>query len=127
MLRGICRGPPLQSKLAKDCLILCLLLCDIAFLSTANFTAVDGLTKYWPMEVNPEYVEYSEGVNRWVASTPYLACKMVKTAPAVPVYCSTLILMVIAIDRYHTIVYSGRSQLMPRHVAILAPLVLGEF
>ena len=54
------------------------------------------------------------------------SCKIVKAAPAVPVYCSTLILMVIAVDRYHTIVYSRRSQLLPKHVAIIAPVVLGE-
>ena len=117
--------PPLQSKLAKDCLILCLLLCDIGFLSTSNFTAVDGLTKYWPMEVNPESGGYGEGA-ALAYSAPYLACKIVKAAPAVPVYCSTLILMVIAVDRYHTIVYSRRSQLLPKHVAIIAPVVLGE-
>ena len=53
-------------------------------------------------------------------------CKVVKTAPAMPVFSSTLILMVIAVDRYRTIVYSGRRQLMPRHVMFIAPIVLGN-
>ena len=100
-------------------------MCDIGFLSTSNFTAVDGLTKYWPLEVNPGSGGSGQGAGL-AFSAPYLVCKIVKAAPAVPVYCSTLILMVIAVDRYHTIVYSRRSQLLPKHVAIIAPVALGE-
>ena len=44
-----------------------------------------------------------------------------------PVFCSTLILIIIAGDRYRTIVYSGSQQLMPRHVFLIAPTVLGKY
>ena len=50
-----------------------------------------------------------------------------QAAPAVPVYSSTLILMIIAADRYHTIVFSGGRQLMPKHVLFIAPFVLGTY
>ena len=96
-----------NSHLAKDYLIFVLITCDIAFLLTMSFTAIDGLTKYWPLGTGTD-----------------LICQVVKSAPSVPVYCSSMILMIIAVDRYQSIIHTGRYQLTPKKVKFLAGIVL---
>jgi hypothetical protein len=44
----------------------------------------------------------------------YIVCRLVKTAPCIAVYTSSLTIVAIALDRYRVIVHSGRQQVQGR-------------
>ena len=77
-------------KSARNILIGLLATSDLLLSCTMPLTAIDVLTRYWPL-ANSENL-----------------CRMVKTSSAVAVYLSSMTLTAIAVDRYHCIVQSSR-------------------
>ena len=74
---------------ARNILIGLLASSDLLLCMTMPFTAIDGLTKYWPFGKKSEFF-----------------CRAFKTMPQTAVYLSGFVVIAIAADRYQLIVNS---------------------
>ena len=85
------------------------LLCtfDILLTFTMPWTAADALTKFWPFGLETE-----------------ILCKSTKSASAAVVYCSSMMIIIIAVDSYRQIVHPTNSQLSPVAILRLTPIIL---
>lgn len=104
--------PIKQSELTRDQLILYLSILDLLLTLTMPFTALDGLSKYWPVGSNTE-----------------ILCKIAKSSPSTVVFSSSMLIVIIAVNCYRHIIHPHKNQLSPRSlqyiplgVAIIASL-----
>lgn len=74
----------LMVNLSMSDLLLCLITMPLTFMELVSF--------YWPLGDNP------------------ILCKLAGSLEAVSIYCSTLTIASIAVDRYHLIVYPTRPE-----------------
>ena len=85
---------PRPSEIRRDALILQLAILDLFLCISMPFTAVDVLTKFWPLGSNTE-----------------LLCKMTKAFPTTIVYASGMTMMLIAFNCYRWTVLPHRRQI----------------
>ena len=90
----------------RDLLISHLAILDILLSITMPLTAIDGLSKFWPLGNNTEIV-----------------CQLTKTAPSVVVYSSSILIIVIAFNRYRQITCPHKRQLSPGHLKYTAAFI----
>ena len=101
------RCKPKESECIRDILIAHLAIFDIFLSFTMPWTAADALTKFWPL-----------------SNTFEVGCQLVKTVPAVIVYSTSIIIIVIAIHCYRQIVCAAEQQITAKGIAYLSPSVV---
>ena len=85
---------PRPSEIRRDALISQLAILDLLLCISMPFTAVDGLTKFWPFGSDTE-----------------LLCKMVKAFPTTIVYAAAMTMMLIAFNCYRWTVLPHKRQI----------------
>ena len=101
------RRPLTPSEKTGDLLIAFLATFDLLLSLTMPFTAVDILSKYWPLGHNTE-----------------LLCRLNRSAPSVVVYCTSMVIILIAINRYRQIVSPTGRQMSPRNIRFIAMIIV---
>ena len=96
-----------DTEKTSDILVAHLASFDLLLSITMPFTALDALSKYWPL--GPDTV---------------IICRLVKSIPSVAVYSSSMIIVTIAINCCHQILCHSRQQLKPRHLKYITPIVV---
>ena len=87
------------SEKTRELLISYLALFDIFLSLTIPLTAMDGLSKFWPLGKNTE-----------------ILCKITKSSPSVVVFSSSALIFIIAINCYRQILSPHKAQIHPKHL-----------
>ena len=90
---------PRPGELTRDILISHLAILDLFLCFTMPFSALDGLSKFWPLGPNTEFL-----------------CKMTKAIPTTVVYSSSMLVMLIAYNCYSQIVHPHKPQIVPSNL-----------
>eukprot|EP00094_Tigriopus_californicus_P006678 TCALIF_06430-PA protein Name:"Similar to NPFR Neuropeptide F receptor (Drosophila melanogaster)" AED:0.14 eAED:0.17 QI:0/0.4/0.33/0.83/1/1/6/0/394 len=90
----------------RNVFILNLAVADLCICFTMSFSATDVLTKYWPFGVQSVYL-----------------CRCIKASPCFLVYFMSMIIVVIALDRFRCIVQPSSVQLTTRQAALIIPAI----
>ena len=101
--------PPKAAEITRDHLIAYLATFDLLLSLTMPFTALDVLTKYWPLGPNTE-----------------MLCRLTRSVPSSVVYSSSMIIILIAANCYRQVLNSSKRQLSPseiRYVLIVIVIV----
>ena len=98
---------PKPGELTRDLLISNLAILDIFLSLTMPFTAIDGLTKFWPFGTNTE-----------------LLCRMTKGLPSIIVYSTSMIIILIAFNCYRQIIIPHKEQLLPSNMKYLTSAII---
>ena len=106
---------PKPSELTRDMLIAYLAIFDLFLSLTIPLSALDGLSKFWPLGPSTE-----------------LLCRITKASPSVAVYSSSLVIMLIAVNCYRQILYPYKKQIAPSNLkyymfAIVASSLVNSF
>ena len=103
--------PLTKSEATRDQLILILTIIDILVSLTIPLTITDGLSKFWPLGKNSEFL-----------------CKITKSSPSVIVYSSSAIITLIAVNSYRQILSPHKKKILPKHLKfILSFIILASF
>ena len=86
------------SEKTKDFFIILLASVDIVLSLTIPLTAMDGLSKYWPLGKNTE-----------------ILCKLTKSSPSVIVFSSSALITIIAVNCYRQVLSPHKPQILPKH------------
>ena len=98
--------PVRPSELTRDLLISYLATMDIFLSLTMPLTAVDGLSKYWPLGHNTETI-----------------CKLTKSSPSVLVYSASMFIVLIAVNCYRQISLPHKRQVSPENVKYITLVI----
>ena len=90
---------PKPCELTRDLLISYLAIVGLLLSLTIPLSAIDGLSKFWPLGSNTE-----------------LLCRVTKSAPSVVVYSSSMIIILIAINCFRQIIWPYKRQLTPANL-----------
>ena len=90
--------PLKKSEAIRDQLISILSIFDILVSLTIPLTITDGLSKFWPLGKNSEFL-----------------CKITKSSPSVVVYLSSAIITVLAVNCYRQVLSPHKGQILPKH------------
>ena len=96
-----------SSEKTRDILIAHLATLDLLLSFTMPFTALDVLSKFWPLGPDTE-----------------ILCRLAKSVPSTVVYSSSMIIVVIAINCYRQILCLSKPQLSPANLAYITPAIL---
>ena len=96
-----------NTEKTRDILVAHLAAFDLLLSITMPFTALDALSKYWPLGSDTEMI-----------------CRLVKSIPSVAVYSSSMIIVTIAVNCCHTIICHSGQQLKPRHLKYITPTIV---
>ena len=96
-----------NTEKTRDILVAHLAAFDLLLSITMPFTALDALSKYWPLGPDTE-----------------ITCRLVKSIPSVAVYSSSMIIVTIAMNCCHQILCHSRQQLKPQHLAYITPAIV---
>ena len=96
-----------NTEKTRDILVAHLAAFDLLLSITMPFTALDALSKYWPL--GPDTV---------------IICRLVKSIPSVAVYSSSMIIVTIAVNCCHQILCHSRQQLKPQHLKHITPIIV---
>ena len=102
-LRSSQNRTPKMSEATRDRLITYLAMFDLLLSITMPFTALDLLTKYWPLDPYTEII-----------------ARLTRAIPTAIVYSSSMIIILIAIHCYRQIVQPSKKQLTPSKIRYLA-------
>ena len=97
-----------QVRTPRNLLIFNLALTDLALAATIPLSAMDALSKYWP----------------WGNHTDWL-CKISKSVPTTLVFMVSVIIIIIAADRYRCIVMRTHTQMTRTVTLFVLPISLG--
>ena len=97
-----------QVRTPRNLLIFNLALTDLALAATIPLSTMDALSKYWP----------------WGNQTNWL-CKISKSVPTTLVFMGSVIIVVIAVDRYRCIVMRNSRQMTQALSLFVLPISLG--
>ena len=86
-------------KATRELLISILAIFDILVSLTIPLTIMDGLSMFWPIGKNSEFM-----------------CKITKSSPSVVVYSSSAIITIIAVNCYRQVLSPHRCQILPKHL-----------
>jgi hypothetical protein len=95
------------SEKTRNHLIGCLASLDLLLSITMPFTAIDLLTNYWPLGIESE-----------------ILAKLVRSVPAVIVYCSSMVIILIATHCYRQVVHPSKRQITPSEIPYIAAGIL---
>ena len=98
---------PNTSELTRNMLISYLAVLDLFLGLTIPFSALDGLSKFWPLGPNTEFV-----------------CRLAKASPSAVVYASSMVIMLIAFNCYRQIMYPFKAQLMPSSLKYITTVIV---
>ena len=101
------RVRPKPSERTRDILVAHLATFDLLLSITMPFTALDALSKYWPLGPDTE-----------------LVCRVVKSFPSIAVYSSSMIIVTIAINCCRQILYPSSQQLSSGSLKYITPFIL---
>ena len=104
---GAARRPPRTAELTRDLLIAHLATFDLIICLTIPFTALDVLSMFWPLGSNTE-----------------LMCRLTRSLPTTAVYCSSAIIILIAINCYRQILHPSKRQLSPTTLRYVTPTII---
>ena len=90
---------PKPCEKTRDLLISHLAIVDLLLSLTIPLSALDGLSKFWPLGTNTEFL-----------------CRVTKSAPCFVVYSSSMIIIVIAINCYRQIITPHKTQITPENL-----------
>ena len=79
---------------------------DVMLTFTMPWTAMDALTKFWPLGFETETI-----------------CKLTKSGSAAVVYATSMIIVLIAIDSFRQVLYSDRNQLSTSSIFKITPIL----
>jgi hypothetical protein len=99
--------PTRSSDKTRDFLVAHLATFDLFISFTMPFTALDALSKYWPMGPDTEII-----------------CRLVKSIPSTAVYSSSMIVVTIAIHCCRQIICHSGRQLSPANLRYITPAIL---
>ena len=91
----------------RDVLIGCLATFDLLLSITMPLTALDVLSKHWPLGPNTEPI-----------------AKLTRAIPAAVVYSSSMTIILIAVNCYRQILHSSEKQLSPKNVRFLMATIV---
>ena len=94
-------------EMTRDMLISYLATLDIFLSLTIPFSALDGLSKFWPLGTNTE-----------------LLCRATKASPSFVVYSSSMVIMLIATNFYRQIVYPYKRQISPSSLKYIMSFII---
>ena len=94
-------------EMTRDMLISYLATLDIFLSLTIPFSALDGLSKFWPLGTNTE-----------------LLCRATKASPSFVVYSSSMVIMLIATNFYRQIVYPYKRQISPSNLKYVMSFII---
>ena len=94
-------------EMTRDMLISYLATLDIFLSFTIPFSALDGLSKFWPLGVNTEFL-----------------CRATKASPSFVVYSSSMVIMLIALNFYRQIVYPHKTQILPSNLKYMMSFII---
>ena len=94
--------PLTRSEATRDQLISILSIFDILVSLTIPLTITDGLSKFWPLGKNSEFL-----------------CKITKSSPSVVVYSSSAIITIIAVNSYRQVLSPHKDQILPKHLKFI--------
>ena len=104
---GASRRPPRTAELTRDLLIAHLATFDLILSLTIPFTALDVLSKFWPLGSNTE-----------------LMCRLTRSVPTTAVYCSSIIIILIAVNCYRQVLHSSKRQISPATLRYVTPTII---
>ena len=91
----------------RDNLIGYLATFDLLLSLTMPFTALDVLSKYWPLGRNTQ-----------------LLARICRALPSIIIYSSSMIIIVIALNCYRQVLHSSKKQLSPRKLRYIVVLII---
>ena len=91
--------PLKKTEATRDQLITILSIFDILVSLTIPLTITDGLSKFWPIGKNSEFL-----------------CKITKSSPSIVVYSSSAIITIIAVNCYRQVLSPHKGQILPKHL-----------
>ena len=80
---------------------------DVLLAVSMPCTAIDALTKFWPFGIHTQ-----------------IMCKATKSASAVVVFSSSMMIILIAVDSYRQIVFASGRQLNPSMIIKVTPVIV---
>ena len=95
------------SEKTRNHLIGCLATLDLLLSITMPFTALDMLTKYWPLGIHTEVL-----------------AKLIRAVPAVIVYSSSMIIILIATHCYRQVLHPSKRQITPSVIPYITVCIL---
>ena len=95
-------NPRKNAEATRDHLVAYLAMLDLLLSLTMPFTAIDLLTKYWPL-----------------GSDTQIIARLTRSVPTALMYFSSMILILIAIHCYRQILHPSKKQLSPSKIRIL--------
>ena len=99
--------PLKKSEATRDQLISILAIFDILVSLTIPLTITDGLSKFWPLGKNSEFL-----------------CKITKSSPSVVVFSSSAIITIIAVNCYRQVISPHKGQIPPKHLKYILGSIL---
>ena len=96
-----------QVRTPRNLLIFNLAVTDLALAATIPLSAAEALSKYWP----------------WGTQSDWL-CKISRSAPTTLVFMVSVIIIVIAADRYRCIVLRTHAQMTRTFALVILPISL---
>ena len=96
-----------RSELMRCLLIIYLAIFDISLCLTIPSTAIHSLTVFWPFSPNTEWM-----------------CRYTNFAPAMVIYSTSMMVIVIAADSFRNVVQPLKTQLTPKSLRYILPSVV---
>ena len=96
-----------SSEKTRDILVAHLAVFDLLLSITMPFTAMDALSKYWPLGSDTEMI-----------------CRLIKSIPSAAVYSSSMVIVTIAINCCRMVLFPSNSQLSPSSLKYITPSIV---
>ena len=98
---------PKPGELTRDLLISHLAILDLVLSCTMPLSALDGLSKFWPLGANTE-----------------LLCRVTKSVPSFVVFSSSMIIIVISVNCFRQIICPHKTQVSAANLLYFTPVII---